>query len=70
MVIGSVRVGFVVIVERVAEWLRNLTRDQEVGDSIPTGPVMFKSLGQALNPHNVHPAVMGTRWNENLVLYV
>ena len=31
--------------------------------------VMCKSLGQALHPHcaYVHPAVMGTRWNERTI---
>ena len=33
--------------------------------SIPAELVICKSLGQALNPH---PAVIGTRWNEELVL--
>ena len=32
--------------------------------------VMCKSLGQALYQHcaSVHPAVMGTRWNERTIL--
>ena len=52
----------------VAEWLRHWTRDQGVWGSIPKALVMSKNLGQAVNhTTSVHPAVMGTRWNEKLV---
>ena len=42
-------------VERVAECLRRWTRDLGVWSSIPPVPVMFNSLGQALNPHRFCP---------------
>ena len=39
----------------MAEWLRRWTRDLGVFGSIPAALVMYKSLGQALNPHRLCP---------------
>ena len=39
--------------ECVAQWLRHSTGDQGVWGLIPAGLIMYKSLGQALNPHRL-----------------
>ena len=41
--------------EHMAEWLRCWTRDQEVWGSISEALVIYKSLGQALDPHRLYP---------------
>ena len=53
--------------ERVAVWLRRWTQDKGVWVSIPAVLVICKkTVNLWIHTAPVHPALMGTRWNENL----
>ena len=53
-------------VQRKAEWLRSWTRNPGIRGSIPAPLSLIETLGKFLiHTASVHPAVMGTRWNEN-----
>ena len=57
MFFDKLAISYVIMmfVERVAEWLKRMTRDLGVWGSIPAALVMCRSLGQALNPHRLWP---------------